>query len=220
VKKPPLTEEDEAVLAKMLANREKRRQLEAERGLRPPLPPGGTFEKKWQEPFLAGAFPEEPRPPSPKFTFSAADASARGLPPIAATVDALASALVPVAPICKEALFSLAGPAIALHAVLGRPDEALDQTLRRCVIVDDVARADTIRGAVAGVATDLTCFTWLRGEAPRAACVASIDVGGAPIVVVLECGAGLMAKPTCSQVLATGMLGEVAGALRLGLVGA
>ena len=220
MKKPPLTAEDEAVLAKMLANREKRRQEQAAAGPRKPLPPGGTFDKKWQEPFLAGAFPDEPRPPTPTFTFPAEAAVARKLPPIVATIDALPSGLVPAEAVCADALFSMRGGSIAVHAIVGRGEEPVEQTLRRCALVGtDVVRTDTTRLAFAGVTTEGTCFTWRTADGPRACCAATIDIGGAPITIVLECSAGIMAKPTCAQVLATGALGDVAETLRLRLVG-
>ncbi len=210
--------EDEALVAKMRANRERQRLEAIARGPRKPIE-DGTLDKKWQDP---DAFSTEPRPPTPKITIPAAAAVARGLPPIAVSIDTLTSGLAVAEPAGSDALMSLAGPNhIALHVVVGRAEEPVEQTLRRCALVGaDVASTDSVRAAIAGVGVDCTCFTWHRGEAVRACCAGTLDVGGAPVVIVLECGAGLMAKPTCAQVLATGTLGYVAETLRLELVGA
>jgi hypothetical protein len=219
VKKPPLTAEDEEILAKMLANREKRRKEDTLRGPPPPPRTGGTLDKKWQEPFLAGAFPEEPRPPTPVFSVSAAEAVERGLPPISVSVDALRTGLEHATPVCDDALLSLAGTTVGLHVIVGRVEEPLEDALRRWKLIGgDAAQTDTVQARIANVMTTCSCFAWRQAVLPGACCAASIEVGGAPVIVVLECNASAMARPTCAQVLA--LLGDVAQTLRLQLVGA
>jgi hypothetical protein len=119
---------------------------------------------------------------------------------------------------------SLAGrpetPMVFLVVVGGEDERGLADAERVLGRVTPPADAwsvfDGTRAVIAGAQREIVGVAAQRADGVFAYCVACVAVEGAQLFVIAGCSAGLMARPSCAQVLAYGTLGEVAASLRIG----